>query len=75
MGDILIRDVDPELVRRLKARAHLSGRSVAAEIRSILDNATRYSRDEFLELVDAWQAEDWGVPEDTTLVVREGRSR
>ncbi|MDO8964336.1 MAG: hypothetical protein Q7W30_07595 [Coriobacteriia bacterium] len=75
MGDILIRDLDPDVARRLKVKARRAGHSVATEIKAILDDATRYSRDEFLELVDGWQAEDLGTPEDPTLIVREARAR
>ncbi len=39
MTDILVRNVDPEVRRRLKARAAEKGTSLSAEINAILANA------------------------------------
>ena len=39
MAQVLIRDLDPELVDRLKSRAREHGRSLEAELRSILEVA------------------------------------
>lgn len=38
MPDILIRNVAPDLVDRLKQRAELNGRSLQAEITSLLES-------------------------------------
>jgi len=37
MSDLLVRDVDPAAVARLKARALQHGRSLQAEVKSILE--------------------------------------
>ena len=39
MAQVLIRDLDPKLVDRLKDRAREHGRSLEAELRSILETA------------------------------------
>jgi plasmid stability protein len=39
MADLLVRDVSADLVARLNARAHASGRSAEAEHREILRRA------------------------------------
>lgn len=41
MSQVLVRELDPETVRRLKARAAASGRSLEAELRLILEQAAR----------------------------------
>ena len=41
MPNILIRDLSPETIRQLKARAHRSGRSMQSELKSILEEAAR----------------------------------
>jgi plasmid stability protein len=41
MAQFLIRDLDKKLVDRLKNRAKASGRSLEAEVRTILENASK----------------------------------
>ena len=41
MPNILIRDLTPETIRQLKARAHRSGRSMQSELKHILEVAAR----------------------------------
>ena len=47
MAQVLIRDLDPKLVDRLKGRARERGRSLEAELRGILEAAAE------MDLVDA----------------------
>lgn len=76
MTDFLIRGLDPEVRRVLEARAELHCRSLAAEIKAILEESARVSRDEFLGLVDRWQAEDdWPDLGDPSALIREDRGR
>lgn len=42
MAQILIRDLDPEIVERLKAQAKENGRSLESEVRQILAEAARH---------------------------------
>jgi antitoxin FitA len=44
MADLLVRKLDDDLVRRLKARAQAHGRSAEAEHRAILEQALRPAR-------------------------------
>lgn len=41
MGQLLVRDLDDEVIRRLKRRAAARGRSMEAEHRAILEAAVR----------------------------------
>jgi plasmid stability protein len=41
MGQMLVRNVDDEVVRRIRKRAAAHGRSVEAEHRAILESAVR----------------------------------
>jgi plasmid stability protein len=49
MGQLLVRKVDDELIRLLKQRAALAGRSVEAEHRLILKEALRPGKPSFAE--------------------------
>jgi antitoxin FitA len=44
MAQVLIRDLDPRLVARLKDRAREHGRSLEAELRGILEAAAEVER-------------------------------
>ncbi len=44
MTTITTRDIDPEIIRRLKERARNNGRSMEAEVRQILADAVRDRR-------------------------------
>jgi plasmid stability protein len=46
MAQVLIRDLDPGVVERLKARARDRGRSLEAELRGILETAAMVDRRE-----------------------------
>ena len=50
MGVLTVRNVDDELIRKLKLRAADHGRSAEAEHRLILEQALRTSREEFVKL-------------------------
>ena len=41
MGQMLVRDLDDEIIRRIKRRAAANGRSAEAEHRAILEAAVR----------------------------------
>jgi len=41
MPNILIRDLSPETIKQLKARAHRSGRSMQSELKNILEGAAK----------------------------------
>ena len=49
MGQLLVRKVDDDLIRRLKERAARAGRSVEMEHRLLLEQALRPGKPSFLE--------------------------
>ena len=50
MGQILIRGLDDQVVKRLKARAGKNGRSLQSEVRVILEQAARVDMEAVLNL-------------------------
>jgi hypothetical protein len=54
MPDVLIRDLDPEVLRHLKAEATANGRSLQAEIHHLLRNAATRRRAETTRLSETW---------------------
>ncbi len=55
MAEILVRDLDPEIVDRLKARARLHGRSLQKEIKLILEESTPVDIRQAAKLMELWQ--------------------
>jgi plasmid stability protein len=41
MPNILVRDLSPETIKQLKARAHRNGRSMQSELKNILEGAAK----------------------------------
>jgi plasmid stability protein len=73
MAQVIIRNLDPETVEALKARAKRNGRSLEAELREVLARSVACdAREEFLEWVDRHR-----LPAVTGLdiveLIREGR--
>ena len=56
MAEILVRDLDPDVVTRLKARARLHGRSLQKEIKLILEESAPLDIRQAAKLMDSWQA-------------------
>ncbi len=54
MGNFLIRNLDAQTVKRLKESAKRHGRSLQAEIREILKEATPYTMEEIRAMCDKW---------------------
>ena len=76
MTDLLIRDLDPELVERLKLRAKNHGRSLQAEVKVILQNNVPLSMDEARAQIERIRAELTGkMFSDSTELIREDRER
>jgi plasmid stability protein len=55
MAQILVRGLDDKTVERLKMRAASHGRSLASEVRLILENATGLTPEEARRVVTDWQ--------------------
>jgi len=77
MAQILVRDLDQEVVDRLKERARENNRSLQGEAKAILERATRTEKASFEELkaiLDKWDRH-WGgrIFDDSTQLIREDR--
>ena len=75
MGDILIRDVDEWVLRRLKVRAKRNGRSLQAEVGWLLSKAMGYSITDGLEQARLWRAELGRQFDNSAALIREDRER
>jgi hypothetical protein len=54
MSQLLVRDLDPKTIDRLKNRARQRGRSLQREVKMILEAAATYSIDEAYHISDDW---------------------
>ncbi len=54
MPDLLIRDLDPGVMKRLKYRAQHHHRSVQGEVKYIVERAVKLSMEEAKKLSDTW---------------------
>ena len=76
MAQILVRNLDDDLVERLKKRAKRDGRSLQSEVRMILEQAARVDTAAVRELVDRIRAGSKGRGfSDSADLVREDRDR
>lgn len=78
MTDLLVRGVDPAVVKHLKARARLNGRSLQAELRALLSEPTAptYSKAELTAMIEKWRRRFAGrVFPDSAESIREDRAR
>ena len=75
MPDILVRNIDPEKLERLKARAKHNGRSLQSEARMVLENAAGISIAEALNTARNWRKKLGRRFEDSTESIREDRKR
>lgn len=76
MSDILIRDVDPEALKAIKARAARGGRSMQAELRHVIEELAEQERRRrtFWERADALRAASAGTEQtDSADLIREDR--
>ena len=77
MAQILVRDLEPEVVARLKERAKIHGHSLQAEVAQILRLAARTkTMAEARAISDKWMAY-WGdrTFSDSAELIREDRER
>lgn len=78
MAQILVRNIDDEVVERLKSRAAVHGRSLEAEVRQILEQHSKLDPEAFWKTAHRikQQFKDAGVVfSDSTDLVREDRDR
>lgn len=75
MPDLLIRNLDPEVLKRLKERARRSGRSLQSETKGLLEQAAGRTLDEALAVAAAWRRKLGKRGTDSAEAQREGRDR
>lgn len=75
MPDILVRGLNPEALKRLKARAKRHGRSLQSEARIVLENAAGASIDEVMAAARAWRKKMGRRFDDSAALIREDRDR
>lgn len=76
MAQILVRDLDPTLLDRLKGQARQHGRSLQGEVKAILEASARLSPSEAREVAEQWRQRLAGrMRSDSALLVREDRER
>ena len=76
MAQVLVRDLDSDVIERLKSRAKLHGRSLQGEVKVILEGAVTYTADEARQVADAWHQRLAGrVTSDSGDLIREDRER
>lgn len=75
MGQIIIRNLDDRIIETLKRRAEAAGRSMEAEAREVLRQATRLTGEEKLALVQEiqaitsrWRSDGTNWPDGTALI-------
>lgn len=75
MSQMLVRDLDPEVIERLKARAHSHGRSLQKEVKAILEEAAAtLSMSEAAEVSGLWRERLAGREHgDSAELIREDR--
>ena len=77
MAQLLVRDLDPATVARLKDKARQNQRSLQGEVKAILEEAAaRATPQEALAMIDKWQRK-WGdrIFTDSTRMIREDRDQ
>jgi plasmid stability protein len=78
MSQILVRDLEPQVVAKLKERAKRNRRSLQAEVRVVLEELARReeARDSFWEFADKMREESRGMAQsDSADLIREDRDR
>jgi plasmid stability protein len=76
MAQILVRDLSPDIVARLKKQASGHGRSLQGEVKAILESAAPLSMEEARELAAKLRKSFSGrITSDSAELVREDRER
>jgi plasmid stability protein len=77
MSNILVRGLSEETLSDLRERAKRNNRSLAAEVREILerDRKSRLTREEFLRIMDGIRERSGPQTSDSTDLIREDRDR
>ena len=73
MGQIIVRNLDDEVIVRLKAKAEAANLSLEQSVRNILEDAAKPSREELWSEIDRIRAMSPPSDIDSTALVREDR--
>jgi plasmid stability protein len=76
MAELLIRNLEPEVIKRLKLRAKQHHRSLQGELKYIVETATKMSIEEARKASNAWhkRLSDHSFSDNAALL-REDRNR
>lgn len=76
MPDFLIRGIDAQILKRLKARARRHGRSLQREAQVVLEQAAGAGADEVATMLDGWKQRFAGRRfSSSARLIREDRDR
>ncbi len=76
MSQLLIRDLAPQTIERLKMQAEHHGRSLQREVKRILEEAVTFSDGEAAAVAGGWRQQLAGrVLTDSAPLIREDRDR
>jgi len=77
MADILVRDLDEKIVKRLKAKAEATGRSLQQVAHAALEReADEKTAEELMKTFEKWQSRlAGGTFDDSAASIREDRAR
>jgi plasmid stability protein len=76
MAQLLIRNIEPAVIKRLKVRAKLHHRSLQGELKSIVEAATKMSMEEAAKASLTWHKRLAGQTfSDSADLLREDRKR
>jgi plasmid stability protein len=76
MPHILIRDLDPSTIARLKLSAKQPGRSLQREVKAILEDTVPFTISEFRAVSEKWHKRLKGRKfTDSAKLIREDRER
>jgi hypothetical protein len=76
MPDILIRGLEPETIRQLKARAKRHGKSLQSEVKLLVEQATGAGAQHIAAMFDRWQRRFAGQKFSSSVrLIREDRKR
>lgn len=76
MPDILVRGLDAETVKRLKARANQHGRSLQSEVKMLVERAAGVGEDQIENVLKRWEERFAGRRfSSSARLIREDRNR
>jgi len=76
MAQLLVRNLDEEMIKRLKMLAKRHNRSLQGQVKLILEEGAMLSGGQVMELVEKWQRRLGGKRfRDSAVLIREDRER